>query len=154
MKKSLLPIVFTSFILLASSSTTQGKNQKSGEIDFTEFSIEELLDIDVSSTTKTDVELRKAPGTIYTYSKEDFKNYGIKTINDLYWFMPGVQPFQYKKNSVVVIRGVIERFNNRVQHIVDGVLTRNGYYNHEEFDDFIPIHFLALLKNFLDFFLI
>ncbi len=110
--------------------------------DLLEMSLEDILNIQVESTTKTKVSLRKAPGTVYSFSREDFQNFGIKTIDDIYWHIPSVQPYNYKKNNVVVLRGVIERFNNRNQHIVDGVVARNGYYNHEEFDDFIPLEWI------------
>jgi len=110
--------------------------------DLMEMSLEELMNMEVESTTKTKVNIRKAPGTVYSFSQVDFENFGLKSIDDLYWYIPGLQPYSYKKNNVIILRGVIERFNNRTQHIVDGVVARNGYYNHEEFDDFIPLEWI------------
>jgi len=124
-------------------STVFAQTSKYDTEDLMEMSLEELLNIDVSSTTKTKVNIRKAPGTVYSFAKEDFKNYGMKTLDDLYWYIPSVQPYNYKKNNVIVLRGVIERFNNRTQHIVDGIVSRNGYYNHDEFDDFIPLEWIS-----------
>ncbi|MBF0433304.1 MAG: TonB-dependent receptor [Fibrobacteria bacterium] len=125
----LLPLLFTN-ILISQENDTE---------DLMDLDLETLLNYEVTSTTKTKVSFRQAPGTIYTFTNSDINNYGLKTIDDLYWYIPNLQPYYYKKNNVTILRGVIERFNNRTQHIVDGVVARNGYYNHEELDDFIPL---------------
>ncbi|MCK5075098.1 MAG: Plug domain-containing protein, partial [Calditrichia bacterium] len=129
-------------IALFCSSTLFAQADDYSTDELMEMSLEDLLNIEVESTTKTKVNIRKAPGTVYSFSKEDFQNYGMKSIDDLYWNIPSVQPYAYKKNNVLILRGVIERFNNRTQHIVEGVVARNGYYNHEEFNDFIPLEWI------------
>lgn len=110
--------------------------------DLMSMSLEDLMNLEVESTTKTKVNIRKAPGTVYSFSQKELKSYGIKSIDDIYFYFAGVQPYRYKKNNVTVLRGVINKFNNRTQHIVDGVVARNGYYNHEEFNDFIPLQWI------------
>ncbi len=117
-------------------------NKEEQIVEIMEMSLDDLLNIEVVSTTKTSISLRKAPGTIYRFDASDFINYGIQSLEDLYWYIPGVQPYRYKKNNVIAFRGVIERFNNRNQHIVDGVVIRNGYYNHEEIDIFFPLEWV------------
>lgn len=114
--------------------------QPAGEL-FSEMSLPELLQLDVfvlASLLPT--EYRKAPGTVYSFSREDIRRFGVRRLDDLLEFVPGLQLNQYRKrHRSVWARGIIDRYNDKMVLLVDGVPRRQLYYGHFSVGDELPL---------------
>jgi len=93
-----------------------------------QFSIEELMDINIISTSKTSKKLWEAPGIVVSYRGKDLKNMGIRTMADLFRIVAGVQVQRTPTGrSLLIFRGALTQFNNKVALFIDGVPVRNFF---------------------------
>ncbi len=82
-----------------------------------------------TSASMLPTEIKKAPGTVYSFNRKDFLRLGVRTIDELLDYVPGLQLNQYKKrHRSVWARGVIDRYNNKMKMLVDGVPMQHVYY--------------------------
>lgn len=111
------------------------------EADFSEMSLSELMDVDVfSAATRLPVEYAKAPGTVYKFDRNDFSRFGIRRLDELLQYVPGLQINQYRKrHRSIWSRGVVERYNDKIVLVVDGIQRRHLYYGHFSLGDEYPI---------------
>ncbi|MDH4233356.1 MAG: Plug domain-containing protein, partial [Nitrospirota bacterium] len=102
------------------------------DADYFEMSLKDLMDIEVfTAASLIPTEYVKAPGTIYSFSKRDFTRLGVRRLDELLQFVPGIQTNQYRKRHKTIWgRGVIDRYNDKMILIVDGVQVRHLYYGH------------------------
>lgn len=108
--------------------------------DLYALSFEELMQVDVSSATKSDITIQKAPSVIRVYNQDDFKRMGLHTLNDVLTTIPGIQMQQYRAgHQLVWTRGVQQRYNNKVLLLIDGVPMRDSYYGNFNVDEMIPL---------------
>ncbi len=98
--------------------------------DYTELSLKELMALEIfTSASMLPTEIKKAPGTVYSFNRKDFLRLGVRTIDELLDYVPGLQQNQYKKrHRSVWARGVINRYNNKMKMLVDGVPMQHVYY--------------------------
>lgn len=93
----------------------------SAEKNLFEMSIEELLDMEVTTVSKKSEKLINQPAAIYVITNEDIKRSGAKNIPDLLRTVPGVQVAQINSNLwAVSIRGFNDTLANRLLVMVDG----------------------------------
>ncbi len=94
-----------------------GYSEPSSGEDYTELSLKELMALEVfTSTSMLPTEIKKAPGTVYSFNRKDFLRLGVRTIDELLDYVPGLQLNQYKKHHRSVwARGVIDRYNNKLK---------------------------------------
>ncbi|MDH5542411.1 MAG: TonB-dependent receptor [Nitrospinota bacterium] len=102
------------------------------DADYFEMSLKDLMDIEVfTAASLIPTEYVKAPGTIYSFSKRDFTRLGVRRLDELLQFVPGIQTNQYRKRHKTIWgRGIIDRYNDKMILIVDGVQVRHLYYGH------------------------
>ena len=74
-----------------------------------DLSIEELMSLPISITSKREENLSKAPGIITVISKQDIKAFGARNLHDVMRLVPGVQQVypQFGHRSSVAVRGQI-----------------------------------------------
>ncbi len=108
---------------------------------FSEMSLQELMDLDVfRAATMLPTKHVKAPGTVYSFTRQEFTRLGVRRIEDLLQFIPGIQLNQYRKrHRTVWMRGLLDRYNDKVVLLVDGVHRRNLYYGHFSLGDSLPL---------------
>ncbi len=105
-----------------------------------ELSLEELMQIEVRSATKSSLSIQKAPSTIKVFTEEDFNKYSFSTLQDILNTIPGIQVQEYRAgHQNVWIRSVQQRYNNKVLLIIDGVPMRDSYYGHFNIDESLPL---------------
>ena len=110
------------------------------ENDLFEMSLEELMQIEVSSATKSSLSVQKAPSTIKVFTQEDFSKYSFNTLQDILNTIPGIQVQEYRAgHQLVWVRGVQQRYNNKVLLIIDGVPMRDSYYGNFTIDESLPL---------------
>ncbi len=113
-------------------STLDQESSTDQEQNYTEMSLQQLMSLEIfTAASLLPTELKKAPGTVYSFNRQDFKRLGVRRLNELLGFVPGFQLNQYRKrHRSVWARGMIDRYNNKMKLIVDGVPIEHVYYGH------------------------
>ena len=89
--------------------------------DLTEQSIEDLMQIKVTSVSKTEETLSKTAAAVFVITQEDIANSGALNIPDVLRMVPGVEVAQINANTwAISIRGFNQRFANKLLVLVDG----------------------------------
>jgi iron complex outermembrane receptor protein len=93
--------------------------QKSG--DLTRVSIEELMNIKVSSVSKTQQKVSRTAAAIYVVTQEDIRRSGATNIPDVLRIVPGVDVAQINANTrAITARGFNGRYDNELLVPLDG----------------------------------
>lgn len=91
-----------------------------------ELSLEELMQIKVVSTTRTALNVWKAPATVNLYNAQDIREMGFKTLYDLLNTVAGVQTYNASVGRQRAwFRGAQSEFNSKIALFIDGVPVRN-----------------------------
>jgi outer membrane receptor protein involved in Fe transport len=93
---------------------------------FRQYTLEELMAVDVRAPTKIDQPIREAPtvGTVIT--REEIEGYGWQTLADVLLGQAGFAPSQDYERITVTSRGQYESWNNNhLRLLVDGVPVNN-----------------------------
>ncbi|MGH1460779.1 MAG: TonB-dependent receptor plug domain-containing protein [Neptuniibacter sp.] len=119
--------------------------------DFTELSLRELVEMEVfTSASLVPTQTKKAPGTVYILQRDDFERFGVRRLDDLLAFIPGLQMNQYRKrHRSVWARGLIERYNDKMVLMVDGIRMRHLYYGHFSLGDNLPLELVEKVEVIL-----
>ncbi len=106
-----------------------------------DLSLKELLDLEVfSAASLLPTQYKKAPGTVYSFDRDDFARLGVRRLEELLRFVPGFQLNQYRKrDNAIWARGALDRSNDKLVLLVDGIQTRQLYYNHFALGDNLPL---------------
>ncbi len=106
-----------------------------------EMSLEQLLNVEVfTAASLIPTQVTKAPGTVYSFSQRDFQRFGVRRLEDLLQFVPGMQINQSRKrHKIVWSRGLLQRQNNKMVLLVDGVRQQHLYYGHFSLGDDLPL---------------
>ncbi len=127
--------------------TSVARAQTSGT-RLSEMPIEELLNLRVTATTKTDSQsIRKAAGVVRVFTREDLDRFGFVTLRDVLVNVPGVQVQEYRAgHQAVWFRGIKQRYNNKVLWLIDGVPLRDSYYGHQALDEAVPLDMVERIE--------
>ncbi|MGJ0484151.1 MAG: TonB-dependent receptor plug domain-containing protein [Methylomicrobium sp.] len=109
--------------------------------EFADLSLKELTEMEVfSSASLLPTERTKAPGTAYSFDREDFVRLGVRRIDDLLAYVPGFQLAQNRKrHRSIWARGLIDRFNDKLVLMVDGIRRQHVYYGNFSLGDNFPL---------------
>src|SRR6476646_3785556 len=89
--------------------------------DLTEFSLEDLLNIQITSVSKKEQKLAKTGAAIHVITQEDIRRSGASNIPDLLRMVPGVNVARVDhSNWAISIRGFNDVFANKVLVLIDG----------------------------------
>lgn len=112
-------------------------NAKTTKSTYAEMPLKSLLELEVfTSASLLPTQTSKAPGTVYSFNRSDFKRYGARRLDELLQFVPGLQLNQYRKrHQAIWARGLIERYNDKMVLLIDGIRSRQLYYNHFSLGD-------------------
>ena len=95
--------------------------QKSNAVDLTEISIEDLLNVRVTSVSKREQKLTSTGAAAYVITQEDIRHSGMTNIPDLLRMVPGVNVARIDANSwAISIRGFNFRYSTKVLVLIDG----------------------------------
>ena len=109
-------------------------------VDFYTLSLEELMNIRVVSSTKTEMSMQKAPSVIRLFTKSDINEHGFQTLREVLDQVPGFEIQEFRAgHQLTWVRGVQSRYNNKVLLLIDGVPMRDSYYGNFNIDEMIPI---------------
>ena len=89
--------------------------------DLTRLTLEELMDIQVTSVSKGEEDFSKAPSAIFVLTQEDLRRSGANTIPEALRMVPGVQVAQIDSSTwAITARGFNSRFANKLLVLIDG----------------------------------
>ena len=93
--------------------------------DLSQDSLEDLMNIRVTSVAKTEQMLSRTASAVFVITPEDIRRSGATNIPDLLRMVPGVDVAQINANTwAISARGLNDRFSNELLVLLDG---RNVY---------------------------
>jgi iron complex outermembrane recepter protein len=101
--------------------------------------IEDLMNMEVTSASKTGQKLSETANAIFVITQEDIRNSGATNVPDLLRMVPGIDVAQINASSwAISARGLNEEFANELLVLVDGrsvytPLTGGVYWNVQDF---------------------
>ena len=105
--------------ILASGALPASPQQTS--VDLTNQSIEDLMNIQVTSVSRTEETLSRTAAAVFVISPEDIRRSGATNIPDLLRMVPGMDVSQINGNTwAISARGFNGRFSNELLVLVDG----------------------------------
>ena len=89
--------------------------------DLTNRSLEDLMNIEVTSASKKEQKLSRTAAAIFVITQEDIRRSGATNIPDLLRMVPGMDVTQLNANTWAInVRGFVEQFANELVVLVDG----------------------------------
>jgi outer membrane receptor for Fe3+-dicitrate len=102
--------------------TPQGSQPRaSPQNDLTQVSIENLMNVEVTSVSKKEQKLSQVAAAIFVITQEDIRSSGALNIPDLLRMVPGLEVAQINANTwAISSRGFNLQFANRLLVLIDG----------------------------------
>jgi outer membrane receptor protein involved in Fe transport len=101
----------------------QGEVPAAGkEWDITALSLEQLLNPQITTASRTAEKATEAPATMYVVSKNDIRAYGYSTLEEVLKDVPGmetIERYYSEQGTLVPVRGVVG--NNKIILLVNGM---------------------------------
>ena len=89
--------------------------------DLAQTSLEDLMNIQVTSVSKKEQKLSQAGAAVFVISQEDIRRSGATNIPDLLRMVPGIHVAQIDANIwAISIRGFTDRYGDKVLVLIDG----------------------------------
>jgi iron complex outermembrane receptor protein len=89
--------------------------------DLVSMSIEDLMNVQVTSVSRTEEKLSQTASAVFVIGPEDIRSSGALNIPDLLRMVPGVDVAQITANTwAISIRGFDSRFSNKLLVLLDG----------------------------------
>ena len=89
--------------------------------DLTKASIEDLMNMEVSSASKKEQSVSRTAAAIYVLTQEDIRRAGMTSVPELLRMVPGMDVAQINANNwAISARGFNGRFANRLLVLIDG----------------------------------
>jgi iron complex outermembrane receptor protein len=114
--KAALRFAMTALLTASSSWAQQPK-----DYDLSQVSLEDLMNIQVTSVSKKEQKLSKTGAAIFVITQDDIRRSGATNIPDLLRLAPGVDVAQVDANQwAISIRGFSDVYANKVLVLIDG----------------------------------
>jgi outer membrane receptor protein involved in Fe transport len=109
-------------LLFCGSALAQQSQQQSAQVeDLTSMDIEDLMNIKVTSVSRTEEKLSRTASAVFVIGPEDIRDSGALNIPDLLRMVPGVDVAQLTSNTWAIgVRGFNGRFSNKLLVLLDG----------------------------------
>ncbi|MCP3850545.1 MAG: hypothetical protein GY694_09955 [Gammaproteobacteria bacterium] len=83
--RSLFNWLYCSFIVVSFSAGTSVSAEVEVTDDYTEMSLQKLMSLEIfTSASLLPTELKKAPGTVYSFNRSNFECLGVQRLDDCY----------------------------------------------------------------------
>jgi iron complex outermembrane recepter protein len=98
--------------------------------DLTKLSLEQLMDIKVTSVSKKPEKVMQAPAAVFVITQEDIRRSGATQIPEVLRMVPGVEVARVDSNKwAVTIRGFNNLFANKLLVLIDGRSVYTGLFS-------------------------
>lgn len=133
-------IIFFTFTLFLMVDTLIAQEEPELEITVEILSIEELLNLEVSTVSKRAQSISQAPAIISVFTSQDIKQLGVRDLTELMSYVPGFAVIEnYWKRGIVESRGVkMSLYNDKILMLIDGVPSYDAA-TLEHYIDAVPI---------------
>jgi outer membrane receptor for ferrienterochelin and colicin len=102
---------------------------------------------DVFSASKISQNMMKVPASMSVMTEHDIKRSGARTLTDLLKYMPGLYVTSSRSGfDLLKVRGMQDRYNNRVLLIIDGIPRRELFYGYKSISDLVPVENIKQLE--------
>jgi iron complex outermembrane receptor protein len=89
--------------------------------DLTKLSVEDLMNVEVTSVSKKEQKLSRVAAAIFVISKEDIRRSGATNIPGVLRMVPGLDVAQINANTwAISARGLNEQFSDKLLVMIDG----------------------------------
>ena len=106
---------------ISAQSGARGSPTAHAQADLSQISIEDLMNIKVTSVSKTEQKMSRAAAAIFVITQEDIHHSGATNIPDLLRMVPGLDVSQINANAwSVSSRGFNQQFTNKLLVLIDG----------------------------------
>src|SRR5271155_324418 len=107
--------------ILAVLTAASNWAQQPKDDDLSQVSLEDLMNIQVTSVSKKEQKLSKTGAAIFVITQDDIRRSGATNIPDLLRLAPGVDVAQVDANQwAISIRGFSDVYANKVLVLIDG----------------------------------
>ncbi len=114
----LSPLILAAVMAAAPVSS---RAEAPADVDFTKLSLEELMDVEVTSVSKRRQRVADAAAAIFVIGQEDIRRSGATSVPELLRMVPGVEVARIDANKwAVSIRGFNGRFSGKLLVLIDG----------------------------------
>src|SRR6202045_3304474 len=108
-------------VMLAVLTALPNLAQQPKNYDLSQASIEDLMNIQVTSVSKKEQKLSKTGAAIFGITQDDIRRSGATNIPDLLRLAPGVDVARVDANQwAISIRGFSNQYANKVLVLIDG----------------------------------
>jgi iron complex outermembrane receptor protein len=112
-------LAFVGNAVLADATDTNQLAKSSGNLE--DLTLEELVNVQVTSVSKKETDLFTAPAAIYVITQEDIRRSGMTSIPELLRMVPGMDVAQIDANHwAISSRGFNDQYANKVLVLIDG----------------------------------
>ena len=113
------------FIALAAFA----KGQSNPPDDLTQATLEQLMNIEVTSVSKKGQQLSKTAAAVFVITAEDIRRSGFNSLPEVLRLAPGVQVARTESGTwAVSIRGFNDDFANKILVLIDGRSVYNAIF--------------------------
>jgi iron complex outermembrane receptor protein len=107
------------------SAILVGRAQERPQVDLTQVTLEDLMNVNVTSVSRREQKLARAATAVFVISQQDIRRSGATSIPDLLRMVPGLEVAQINSNTwAITSRGFNGQFSNKLLVLIDG---RTGY---------------------------
>ncbi len=111
----------TLLLLWCPAAAQQSQSQTAQANDLTTMNIEDLMNIKVTSVSRTEEKLSLTASAVFVIGPGDIRDSGALNIPDLLRMVPGVDVAQLSSNTwAISVRGLNDRFSNKLLVLLDG----------------------------------
>jgi outer membrane receptor for ferrienterochelin and colicin len=96
-----------------------------------DISLEELLNIEVTTASKKAQSISKIPSSVVIISRTDIKRYGYRSLEEIFQNIPGLYLIDYKgyMGSSIGVRGYATQLNTNIVVLLNGNRIKSDVYN-------------------------
>src|SRR5215471_17433847 len=107
--------------LVVATALTVEASAPPKNFDLSDATLEDLMNMQVTSVSKKEQKLSQAPAAIYVITQEDIRRSGMTTMADLMRLGPGMDVGQIQGGAwAVSARGFNDNYSNKLLVLVDG----------------------------------
>ncbi|MEK7408086.1 MAG: TonB-dependent receptor [Acidobacteriota bacterium] len=115
--RGVLGLVWLLPLALAGGDPPQSRRPR----DLAEISLEELMNVEVTSVSKKEQPLNRVPAAVYVITREDIRRSGVTTIPEALRMVPGLQVARIDSSKwAISARGFNGRWSNKLLVMIDG----------------------------------
>ena len=98
--------------------------------DLTQFSLEELMHVEITTVAKKEKPLFESPAAVYVITREDIRRAGFTSIPEALRLAPGLQVGRLDANKwAITARGFNGRFANKLLVLIDGRIVYTSLFS-------------------------